>query len=89
MTTEDLKQELERHPFVPLRLHLSSGAKMDIKYPNSAYVQQNTLLALERLAPGSAQIGRYDVISLRLIERSEQVESANGPKRSSNGKKKR
>jgi hypothetical protein len=69
MTTEDVKQELEREPFVPLRLHLSSGQKLDIEYPNSAFVRQNTLLIVHRLAPNSAAIGNYDVIALRLIER--------------------
>jgi hypothetical protein len=88
MTSADLKQELEREPFVPLRLHLSSGAKMDIRYPNSAYVQQNTLLVLERLAPGSALIGHYDVVALRLIERIE-LRSGNGSKRATSATKKK
>ena len=42
MTTEDVQQELERVPFVPLRLHLASGQKIDILYPNAAWVRQNT-----------------------------------------------
>lgn len=29
---EDLKQELDREPFVPLRLHLASGKTTDIAY---------------------------------------------------------
>ena len=73
MRTEDLKQEIEREPFVPLRLHLSSGKTMDIEYANSAFVRQNTLLIVHRLAPGSAAIGNYDVVALRLIERIEQI----------------
>ncbi len=73
MTTEDLKQEIEREPFVPLRLHLSSGKTIDIDYSNSAFVRQNTLLIVHRLAPGSAAIGNYDVVALRLIERIEQL----------------
>jgi hypothetical protein len=40
MTTEGIKQELERDPFVPLRLHLSSGQTIDIKYANNAWVRQ-------------------------------------------------
>ena len=63
MTNEDLKQELEREPFVPLRLHLASGQKMDIEYPDSAFLRQNTLLIVHRLAPGSASIGNYDVVA--------------------------
>ena len=78
MTTEDLKQELDREPFVPLRLHLASGKTMDVEYPNSAFVRQNTLLIVHRLAPNSAAIGNYDVLALRLIERIEQLNETPG-----------
>lgn len=73
MTTEGLKQEIEREPFVALRLHLSSGKTMDIEYANSALVRQNTLLIVHRLAAGSAAIGNYGVVALRLIERIELI----------------
>ena len=86
MTPEDVNQELEREPFVPLRLHLSSGQKIQIEYPNSAFVRQNTLLVVHRLAPRSSMIGNYDVIALRLIERIEQVENGNQSRRR-NGKR--
>ena len=74
MTTEDLKQELQREPFIPLRLHLASGQKIFIEYPHTAWVQQNALLIVHPIAPKSPQIGNYDVVSLRLIERIEQVQ---------------
>ncbi len=89
MTSEDVLQELERDPYVPLRLHLSSGQKLDLRYPNSAFVRQNTLLVLERLAPNTVAIGNYDVIALRLIERIESVSSGNGAKRTASRNKKR
>ena len=73
MTQEDVKQEIEREPFLPLRLHLASGKVIDIEYPNSAFVRQNTLLIVHRLARGTAAIGNYDVVALRLIERIEQL----------------
>lgn len=74
MTQEDLLQELQRTPFAPLRLHLSSGQKIEILYENTAWVRQNTLLIVHPLARGTAAIGNYDVISLRLIERIEQMD---------------
>jgi hypothetical protein len=77
MTTEDLRQELEREPFVPLRLHLASGKTIDVEYDNSAFVRQNTVLIVHRLAPGSAAIGNYEVVALRLIERIEQLADDN------------
>jgi hypothetical protein len=69
MTHEDVRQELDREPFVPLRLHLASGEKLDILHPNSAFVRQNTLLVVHRLAPNTSAIGDYDVVAFRVIER--------------------
>jgi hypothetical protein len=80
MTSEDVLQEMERQPFIPLRLHLSSGAKVDVRYPDSAFVRQNTLLVVDRLSPGTHAIGGYEVISLRLIERIEPRDRRNGRK---------
>jgi len=79
MTGEDVKQELEREPFVPLRLHLASGQQIDIAYQNTAWVRQNTLVVVFPLARGSAAIGNYDVIALPLIERIEQLNGQTGP----------
>ncbi|HEV2296726.1 MAG TPA: hypothetical protein VGR35_22990 [Tepidisphaeraceae bacterium] len=73
MISEDVKEELDRHPFVPLRLYLSSGQKIDIKYPGTAWVRRNTMLIVHPLAPGTAAIGNYDVVALPLIERMEQI----------------
>jgi len=36
MTAEDLRQELEKRPFIPLRLHLASGKPVDILYEQTA-----------------------------------------------------
>ncbi|MGD0768184.1 MAG: hypothetical protein ABSB42_08315 [Tepidisphaeraceae bacterium] len=73
MTSEDVLQELERAPFVPLRLHLASGQTIDIRYPQTAWIRQNTILIVHPLTKGTQAIGNYDVIALRLIERIEQV----------------
>jgi hypothetical protein len=73
MTTEDITQEVERQPFVPLRLHLSSGQKIDLLYPYTAWIRQNTLLVVHPLERGTQRIGNYDVIALRAIERIEQL----------------
>ena len=82
MTQEDVLQELQREPFIPLRLHLSSGQKMDIEYPNSAFTRQNRLVIMHRLSPGSPAIGNYDVVAYRLIERIETLESGGSAKSS-------
>jgi hypothetical protein len=85
MTSEDVKQELEREPFVPLRLHLASGKQVDIEYPNSAFLRQNTLVFVHRLARNTVAIGDYDVIALRLIERMTTMQDGNGTKRHRRG----
>jgi hypothetical protein len=80
MTSEDIRQEIDREPFVPLRLHLASGQKISIAYPNSAFVRLNTLLVVHRLDRGTSAIGGYDVIALPLIERIEQSGDTSGPR---------
>ena len=91
MTTEDVLQEIDRRPFVPLRLHLSSGKVIDVFYEDTAWVRQNTILIVHRLAPGSQAIGNYDVVALRLIERIEPLNGSAGTSRrgarKGNGKK--
>jgi hypothetical protein len=81
MTSEDVLQELERDPFVPLRLHLASGKTMDIEYPQTAWLRQNTLLVVHPVRPRSQQIGNYDVIALRLIERIERIDAGKAKRR--------
>jgi hypothetical protein len=73
MPSEDVIQELERDPFIPLRLHLSSGKTIDVPYPNTAWIRQNTIVIVHPLARNSVAIGNYDVVALRLIERIEQL----------------
>jgi hypothetical protein len=77
MTSEDVKQELERDPFVPLRLHLASGNTIDVPYPNTAWLRQNTIVIVHPLRRGTVEIGNYDVVALRLIEGIEQLNEAN------------
>lgn len=78
MTSEDVRPELEREPFQPLRLHLSSGKTMDVLSPGTAWLRQNTLLIVHPLSKDSIEIGGYDVISLRHIERMEPADSPTG-----------
>ena len=82
MTSEDVLQELEREPFVPFRLHLSSGQKVDVKDPATAWMRQNTLLLVHPLRPGTKRIGNHDVIALRMIEKIETIENGRPRRRS-------
>lgn len=76
MTSEDVRQELDREPFQPVRLHLGSGQTMNITSPGTAWLRQNTLLIVHPLERNSIEIGGYDVIALRHIERIEPADSA-------------
>ena len=73
MTSEDVRQEIERQPWIPLRLHLASGKTVDVHHPGTVWLQQNSLLLVHPLRPGTQEIGKYEVLALRLIERIEQL----------------
>lgn len=76
MTSEDVRQELEREPFQPIRLHLGSGKTTEVSAAGTAWLRQNTLLIVHPLERNSIEIGGYDVIALRHIERIEPADSA-------------
>jgi hypothetical protein len=68
MTSEDVKSLLEKDPFVPIRLHLVSGDKIDVLRFSSVTMLQNAILILQ-----TPPRDGYDVIALRNIERLEQL----------------
>lgn len=72
MTSKDLQAELEKTPYVPLRVYLVSGKTIDIPHPGGGWLMQNALLVFQNTKAGSYRVGGYDVIALRNIERVEQ-----------------
>lgn len=70
MTSEEIRSEIEKQPFAPLRLHLVSGKTVDILSDGIAWMLQNSVMVLQD--PRSHP--RYDVVSLRNIERIEQMQ---------------
>jgi hypothetical protein len=73
VTSKDLVAELERQPFVPLRIHLVSGKTIRVTSPNAAFLLQNALMLIKGKKSGKAMVDGYDVIALRNIERVESV----------------
>ena len=71
MTEANIKEELDREPFRPLRLHLVSGKTIDVVRENTAWPLADRLLVF--LNPVSKGVGAegYDVISYDGIERME------------------
>jgi hypothetical protein len=43
MRAEELRQLLDRRPFVPLRLHFSDGTALDIRHPEMALLTRSTV----------------------------------------------
>ena len=80
MTPAKLQQEVDRDPFIPLRLHLASGKTVDIRHSGAAWILSYGLLVLHGTKPGRSSATRYDVINYRLIEKLEQI--SNGRPRS-------
>jgi hypothetical protein len=73
MTSEDIRSEIEKVPFVPFRLHLVSGKEIHVPTPAAAWMLQHAVVILQEIAPGSDDWGLYDVVALRNIERLEQL----------------
>jgi hypothetical protein len=61
VTSEDLRSELEKSPFIPLRMHLVSGKTIDIGEPGVAWLLKNSVLIFH--IPDSKESG-YDMVAL-------------------------
>ncbi len=44
MRADELRQLLDRRPFEPIRLHISSGQTVDIKHPEMAFVTRSLVV---------------------------------------------
>ena len=74
MAPKKLQQEIEREPFVPIRLHLSSGKTVDLPHAGAAWPLSYGLMVFHGTTPGRKWATGYDVINYRLIERVEQLD---------------
>jgi hypothetical protein len=77
MTSEDIRSEIEKEPFIPFRLHLVSGKTVDVTIKGQVEMLQNAILVFQRDAGPDGET-LYDVIALRNIERLEQVGNQRG-----------
>jgi len=61
MRQEDVRELLERRPFQPFRIHLSTGAFFDIRQPQMVNVDRSTLtIAL----PLEGAMQRFAIVAL-------------------------
>jgi len=69
MHAKDLKAILDRRPFDPVRLHLSSGEHVDITHPEMAIVSRSTVAVGVHDKDGIADgIIQYNLIHIVKIE---------------------
>jgi hypothetical protein len=72
MLKEDVRSELMREPFVPLRLYLKDGRRFDVPIREAARFNPVGLVVLIGVKPGSCDIKGFDRFPLDYIERIEQ-----------------
>ncbi|MGB9623373.1 MAG: hypothetical protein ACPMAQ_00785 [Phycisphaerae bacterium] len=75
MSPETLAAELNREPFIPLRIHLSDGRTLDVANPGLCFIARLALYAF-RAKPRNALADDVQVISLRHIVSVETVAPA-------------
>ncbi len=75
MQPQALAEELDREPFIPLRLRLSDGRTFEIRNPGLCFIAHLALYAF-RAKPHSALADDLEVISLRHIVSVETVAPA-------------
>ncbi len=71
MRPDELKAMLDRRPFEPIRLHISSGQTVDIKHPELAMVTRSLVVVgvIESDQPGVADYTiHYNLLHIVKIE---------------------
>lgn len=76
MDPRTLDEELSREPFVPLRLTLSTGEKVEITDPGAAFIQNLTLFLYRVRRRGSRVADDSRSIALRHIVQIERLQAA-------------
>jgi hypothetical protein len=79
MSKDEIKAELARDPFVPLRLHLKNGKRVSVPFREVAHVLKYDMLVLKGLKRGTHQARGYMTFDFDDVVRIEQLR--NGPRR--------
>jgi hypothetical protein len=72
MTKEEINSELNREPFVPLRLHLRDGRRFDVPFREVARMLPYGVLVFIGLKEGTHQADSFDRFPFDAVERIEQ-----------------
>jgi hypothetical protein len=84
MRAEELVQLAKRQPFIPIRLHLTTGQTYDIRHPELMWVYRQRVDVALNPDPKTGVLDRSEHLSLLHIVRVEDLESSASPK-GSNG----
>jgi hypothetical protein len=68
-----MNEELSKVPFVPLRLHLTSGKTIEVIAPDDAWMLNASVMVFQERVVRRDDVRRYDTVSLTHIERIEQL----------------
>jgi len=73
MLKDDVRLELTREPFIPLRLYLRNGKKFDVPFRDVAHLLGYGVLVFIGLKEGTHQAKGYDRFGFEDIIRIEQI----------------
>ncbi len=75
MRPDSLAEELNRDPFVPLRIHLNDGRAIDINNPGPCFIAHLALYMFHVRREGDVRADKMEVIALRNIASFETMQS--------------
>ena len=82
MRREDIESELHREPFIPLRLHLINGKKLDVPFQHVAVFQKTRMIVFKGVKKSGSHIATgYEVIGFDQIDSIEKRQSRGGKRR--------
>lgn len=86
MRPDDLKAHLDRRPFVPFRLHISSGQHAEVRHPEMAIVGRSLVAIGEGGTDGVADIivwyNLLHIVKIEPLTNGHRGNGKRGPKKS-------
>jgi hypothetical protein len=77
MSKDEIKAELARDPFVPLRLHLKNGQRVSVPFPEVVHVMNRDMLVVKGAKPGTRRAKGYVTFVFEDVIRIEQLRNGN------------
>jgi hypothetical protein len=82
MERPDIEAVLRREPFVPLRIHLTDGRKLDVPFQHVVVFQGDGVLVFKGVKkPGSHVATGFEFVAYGRIDRIEQKRGRGGSRR--------